>query len=623
VTRIVLIASGGAGFLILTRAMVLSPTVGPEGATLSRALFAIMAIALAAGLGELWQRQRRADIGWSGIEALSAKLAGGDRRAADADIEALDGPVSARIRARVERMPTAASPPSFATTLAGLLVVVGLLGGFIGVIQTLAGAEEALNATGGVRALRSALAEPVIGLADGVEMTFAGIAAAALLIFASIGVRRSEQQLGALADDFAAGPRAPLSTLGDQLQLMQSMVQQGEALPVAAGALRDVSEKIVALEEVWTRSHEQSSQATLGIVREAVSDFRSDMKHAVEESVRGTKEAVVPLLEDAMERTVRAATGHLDGVLEGLEQDFAARRESEAVHTLKLEQHTGELLTQIGAERERREQGALELAERDAAQAHRLEGVVEQLGALADTQATAGERMEAALQSSSGGMIDRLGDVSADLQASGDRQLSSVAEYIEQAEGRAVRLEADANGRVDALLEGFSTTLEEQSKRLLELEARLAEQSRAHAEQLADGLGARGEALAEGLGATGELVREAADLVKAGGAEMSGVAEMFGQAVDRQRDAATAWLESLGEVEGAVERAGQGAAADALRDQLAHTQELFGRQLQFQRELFGQLRELRSDQAPAAEVEPGVERAPGEAEDGGVEAAGA
>jgi hypothetical protein len=513
--------------------MALSPTTGPEGDTLSRGLFAIMAIALAAGLGELWQRQRRADTGRAGLVTLSGELGGDGRRATDAQIEALDGPVSARIRARVERMPTASPPPSFASTLAGLLVVVGLLGGFIGVIQTLAGAEEALSATGGVRALRSALADPVIGLADGVEMTFAGIAAAALLIFASIGVRRSEQQLGALADDFAAGPHAPLSTLGDQLQLMQSMVQQVEALPVAAEALRDVSKKIVTLEDVWTRSHERSSQETLGIVRDAVSDFRNDMKHAVEESVRGSKEAVVPLLEDAMERTVRAATGHLDGVLEGLEKDFAARREAEAVHTQKLEQHTGELLAQIAAEHERREQGASELAERDAAQAHRLEGVVEQL----------------------------------------------------------------------------------------------AEQSRTHAEQLADGLSARGEALAEGLGATGELVREAADLVKAGGAEMSGVAEMFGQAVDRQRDAATAWLESLGEVEGAVEQAGQGAAADALRDQLSHTQELFGRQLQFQRELFEQLRELRSDEAPAAdeslvdEVRAEADETASEAEDGVVGAA--
>jgi hypothetical protein len=51
-----------------------------------------------------------------------------------------------------------------------------------------------------------------------------------------------------------------------------------------------------------------------------------------------------------------------------------------------------------------------------------------------------------------------------------------------------------------------------------------------------------------------------------------------------------------------VERAGRGAAADALGDQLASTQEVFARQLQFQRELFEQLRSLRAPpSAPAHE----------------------
>jgi hypothetical protein len=69
--------------------------------------------------------------------------------------------------------------------------------------------------------------------------------------------------------------------------------------------------------------------------------------------------------------------------------------------------------------------------------------------------------------------------------------------------------------------------------------------------------------------------------------------ELFASSAERQREASDAWLESLGAVEGAVERAGREAARDALSDQLASTQELFARQLQFQRELFEQLRALR------------------------------
>ena len=98
------------------------------------------------------------------------------------------------------------------------------------------------------------------------------------------------------------------------------------------------------------------------------------------------------------------------------------------------------------------------------------------------------------------------------------------------------------------------------------------------------------EALSASLGQTSELVQNAAGLVQAGGAELTAVAEMFGEAVDRQREAAREWLENLGHVERAVADAGEGAAADALGHHLARTHEIFDRQLRFQQELFEQLR---------------------------------
>ena len=81
----------------------------------------------------------------------------------------------------------------------------------------------------------------------------------------------------------------------------------------------------------------------------------------------------------------------------------------------------------------------------------------------------------------------------------------------------------------------------------------------------------------------------AAGMVQAGGVELTAVAQMFADAVDRQRDAAREWLDNLGHVERAVADAGEGAAADALGQHLARTHEIFDRQLRFQRELFDQL----------------------------------
>ena len=111
---------------------------------------------------------------------------------------------------------------------------------------------------------------------------------------------------------------------------------------------------------------------------------------------------------------------------------------------------------------------------------------------------------------------------------------------------------------------------------------------------LAQQLGTHAQELSASLGQTSALVQDAAGLVQAGGAELTAVAEMFAEAVDRQREAAREWLENLGHVERAVADAGEGAAADALGHHLARTHEIFDRQLRFQQELFEQLRHART-----------------------------
>jgi hypothetical protein len=116
---------------------------------------------------------------------------------------------------------------------------------------------------------------------------------------------------------------------------------------------------------------------------------------------------------------------------------------------------------------------------------------------------------------------------------------------------------------------------------------------------LADQLTQHAAELEQRLAKAGEAVQEAAAIWQASSAEMQTVAELFTNSVERQREAADTWLESLGEIEGAVERAGRNAARDGLSEQLAATQEVFARQLQFQHELFDQLRSLRHDPSRA------------------------
>jgi hypothetical protein len=174
------------------------------------------------------------------------------------------------------------------------------------------------------------------------------------------------------------------------------------------------------------------------------------------------------------------------------------------------------------------------------------------------------------------------------------RQGSGIESLVERVGAMLPGLADAAQAGAAQTLQRLSESAEHQALRFTELEGKLEQSRSEHAQGLAEQLAKHAAELEERLAKAGTSVQEAAAIWQASSVEMQAVAELFATSVERQREASDAWLESLGEVEGAVERAGRHAARDALSDQLASTQEVFARQLQFQRELFEQLRTLRA-----------------------------
>jgi hypothetical protein len=191
-----------------------------------------------------------------------------------------------------------------------------------------------------------------------------------------------------------------------------------------------------------------------------------------------------------------------------------------------------------------------------------------------------------------------------------DRNIAQQRELLDGVVERAGVLITDlastARASAESTLARLADSAEEQAMRWAKLETDLAEGRLEHARGLEEQLTGHAERLERQLGEAGAVVHQAAEIWKASSAEMQAIAELFASSVERQREASDAWLESLGDIEAAVERSGRHAAADALADQLASTQEVFARQLQFQRELFEQLRTLRaSGRSAGAEHEVG------------------
>ena len=144
------------------------------------------------------------------------------------------------------------------------------------------------------------------------------------------------------------------------------------------------------------------------------------------------------------------------------------------------------------------------------------------------------------------------------------------------------------------LTERTRTVLDAQASQLAAFELRLEGARTASAEAMAEQLGGHARGIGESLAATAALVQDASSVLRAGGAEMSSVAEMFTGAVDSYRAASDRWLENLGAIEDAIARKEGGEAADLLGAYLDQTREVFDHSLRFQRELFSELRALRS-----------------------------
>ena len=122
-TRIAVLLCGVAGMAIIARAAAFYR--GTD--SFAFGLVCLMALGLFLGLWELWQRSAR-------VTALTKEL---DTLPKEPELETIDAATPSLrtlLRARLEREPMSLGGPIFTPFLIGLLVMLGLLGTFMGAL---------------------------------------------------------------------------------------------------------------------------------------------------------------------------------------------------------------------------------------------------------------------------------------------------------------------------------------------------------------------------------------------------------------------------------------------------------------------------------------------------------
>ncbi|MEJ1163955.1 DUF802 domain-containing protein [Variovorax sp. CCNWLW186] len=239
------------------------------------------------------------------------------------------------VRLRIEGERVGLPGPSLTPYLAGLLVLLGMLGTFLGMVVTLNGTGMALESATDLQAIRASLFAPVKGLGLAFGTSVAGVAASAMLGLASALCRRERLQAGQMLDTKIATTLRVYSLVHQREASFQLLEQQAQAMPMLVDQLQAMlaamERQSQALNERLITSQEHFHSKAEAVYAGLASSVDQSLKQSLTESARIAGATIQPVVEATMAGIARE-TASLHGTvahtvqqqLEGLSSRFEA-----------------------------------------------------------------------------------------------------------------------------------------------------------------------------------------------------------------------------------------------------------------------------------------------------------
>ena len=297
---------------------------------LALAMTVLIAAVYVLGAWELLQF-RRASL------SLHAALAGEAPADLGAWLEGLPAPLRHPVRQRIEGERAAWPGPALAPYLVGLLVMLGMLGTFLGMVVTFKGAVFALETSTNLESIRAALAEPIKGLGLSFGTSVAGVAASAALGLLSALVRRERLGVLRLLDARIPTVFRPFSAAQRRDDMFQALQAQAQAMPLIAERLQGLME---GLERRQGELNTQLLAQQQGFHREASAAYTelasavgASLQSSLVASARQAGEAIRPVVEQAMgtlAQEARQSHQQLRAATDGQMQALSAQWEGTA-----------------------------------------------------------------------------------------------------------------------------------------------------------------------------------------------------------------------------------------------------------------------------------------------------
>ncbi|MCB4358288.1 DUF802 domain-containing protein [Quatrionicoccus australiensis] len=381
------------------------------------------------------------------------------------------------VRLRIEGERVALPGPGITPYLVGLLVLLGMLGTFLGMVVTLNGAVLALESTTDLGTIRAALAAPVKGLGVAFGTSVAGVATSAMLGLISALCRRERLQVGQLLDSRIAGVLRDFSLSYQRQETFKALQAQAQALPELVGKLdtmmNRMAEQSRQLGEQLLAGQQSFHAEAKGLYNDLAQSVDRSLKASLQDSATVAAQTIQPVVTATMTSIADQTRGlhdklfgtverQLDGITGQFAQTVSTVSDTWTQALTRHEQATDAQQQQqqaaLNAYAETFEQrSAALLASLESTQGKLQADAAQQHAALAASSAASQQQLAATLASQFDGVTTRL-----------DQAVSQVAATWQGALAQHSNSSDTLNQQLQTTLGAFADTFGERSQALLD-----------------------------------------------------------------------------------------------------------------------------------------------------------
>ncbi len=211
------------------------------------------------------------------------------------------------VRQRVEGERAALPGPSLTPYLVGLLVMLGMLGTFLGMVVTLNGAVFALEGTNNIAGIRAAFSEPIKGLGLAFGTSVAGVATSAMLGLMSSLARRERTHASQILDTLMATRLRGFSLTHQRQETFKALQQQSQALPQVVAQLQAMMVQLAQTSEQMNAQLKANQQS----FHQEVHSAYTGLAQSVDQSLRTSLSQSMQMASDGIRPVVQATMAQL------------------------------------------------------------------------------------------------------------------------------------------------------------------------------------------------------------------------------------------------------------------------------------------------------------------------